>query len=125
MSKEDICRLVDPELIVAPHDNGSPPSWVPAFHGEEVVWVDREIFDKLKKLRDNKPCEICPIEIKKNCKIVTKELKKFDNDLKTQEKEVYEKIDPILKLYDNGKIKKRELIEKLSEAFHDLEKNLN
>lgn len=69
MSEENICRLVDPRLIVAPQDKGSSPSWVPAFHGEEVVWVDREIFDKLKKLRYEKPCDICPIEIKKKCEI--------------------------------------------------------
>lgn len=122
MSKENICRLVDPTLIVAPHDIGEPPSWVPAFHGEEVVWVDRKIFEQLKELRDNKPCGICPIEIKKKCKI-DKERTKFINDLETQKKRVYEKINPILKLYDNGKIKRKELIEKLSEAFYDLDKD--
>ena len=68
METKNICRLEDPMLIVAPQDKGEPPSWVPAFHGEEVIWVEREIFDKLKKLRHNKPCKICPIEIKKKCK---------------------------------------------------------
>lgn len=123
MNKENICRLVDPELIIAPQDNGSPPSWVPAFHGEEVVWIDREIFGKLKKLRDDKPCEICPIEIKKKCKIATEELEEFKNDLENQEKRVNEKINPILELYNQGKIKRKEAVEKLSEAFYGLEKN--
>ena len=122
MSKENICRLVDPTLIVAPHDNGEPPSWVPAFRGEEVVWVDREIFEQLKELRNNKPCDICPKEIKKNCKI-DKELKRFIDDIETQEKRVYKKINPILELYDHGKIKRKEFIEKLSEAFYDLDKD--
>lgn len=128
MSKKDICRLVDSELIVAPHDEGSPPSWASAFRGEEVVWVDREIFDKLKKLIDEKPCEICPAEIKKKCKVVlgkftNEELEKFKSDLEDQEKMVNKRIGPILEQYDKGKIKRRELVEKLSEAFHDLEKN--
>lgn len=130
MNKENICRLVDPKLIIAPHDKGSPPSWVPAFHGEEVTWVDREIFDKLKKLGDDKPCDICPIEIKENCEInkwcsdVTgEELKEFKNDIETQEKRVHERINPILELYDRGKIKRKELVEKLSEAFYNLERN--
>lgn len=68
MKTKNICRLEDPMLIVAPHDKGEPPSWVPAFHGEDVVWVEREIFDELKKLRHKKPCKICPIEIKKKCR---------------------------------------------------------
>jgi hypothetical protein len=130
MSEENICRLVDPRLIVAPQDKGSPPSWVPAFHGEEVVWVDREIFDKLKKLRDDKPCNICPTEIKKKCEIsklcrgvADEELEKFKNDITAQEKRVNEKINPILELYDQGKIKRKELVEKLSEAFYSLEEN--
>ena len=89
MSKENICRLVDPELIVAPHDKGSPPSWVPAFHGEEVVWVDREIFDKLKKLRDEKPCEICPVEIKKKCKMNKKLEESVDEEIELKENESY------------------------------------
>lgn len=71
--EEDICRLKDPMLIVAPQDKGEPPSWVPAWHGEKVVWVDRKIFDKLKRLRDEKPCEICPVEIKEDCKYEKKE----------------------------------------------------
>lgn len=67
-SKENICRLSDdPGLIVAPHDKGEPPSWVPALHGEQIVWVDREIFDKLKELRNKKPCNICPKEINEKC----------------------------------------------------------
>lgn len=122
MSKENICRLLDSTLIVASHDKGEPPSWVPAFRGEEVVWVDREIFEQLKELRDNKPCGICPKEIKKNCKI-DKELKKFKDDIEKQEKRVYKKINPILELYDHGKIRRKELIEKLSEAFYELDKD--
>ena len=131
MSKENACRLVDPTLIVAPQDKGESPSWVPAFNGEEVVWVDRETFDKLKKLRENKPCDICPMEIKKKCKIATedleefanKEKEKFVNDLKIQEKRVNERINPILELYNQGKIESKELVEKLSEAFYDLDKD--
>lgn len=65
---------------------------------------------------------ICPIEIKKKCKI-DKEQKEFTNDIRMQEKRVYERINPILKLYDNGKIKRKELIEKLSDAFYDLDKD--
>ena len=37
MKTKNICRLEDPMLVVAPHDKGEPPSWVPVFHGEDVV----------------------------------------------------------------------------------------
>jgi hypothetical protein len=88
--------------------------------------------------RDERPCDICPIEIKKKCEVnklcrdikdeeqeefANKELSKFENDIKTQEKRVHEKINPILELYDQGKINRKELAEKLSEAFYDLERN--
>jgi hypothetical protein len=43
------------------------------------------------------------------------------NDIESQEKKVYTKIDPILRLYDEGRISKIELVEKLAEAFYDLE----
>lgn len=122
MKEENICRLLDPNLIVAPHDKGSPPSWVPAFHGEEVVWVDREIFDKLKELRDNQPCNICPNEIKKKCKLVENH-ENVINDIELQKKKVHEKIDPILKLYNKDKITAVELVEKLAEAFRHLEED--
>lgn len=51
------------------------------------------------------------------------DLKEFRDDLEKQEKIVNKKIGPILDLYNQGKIKKRELIEKLSEAFYSLETN--
>ena len=50
-----------------------------------------------------------------------KELEEFKNDLEAQKKRVYEKIDPILQLFDNGKITKKELIDRLAEAFYSLE----
>lgn len=56
-------------------------------------------------------------------KFTNEDLKEFRDDLEKQEKRVYKKIGPILDLYYKGKIKKRELIEKLSEAFHSLEIN--
>ncbi|MBK5191215.1 MAG: hypothetical protein JJE19_06955 [Methanosarcinales archaeon] len=76
--EEDKCRLLDPQLIVAPRDKGEPPLWVPAWHGEDVVRVDRDLFEKLKKLRHeyDKPCNICPDEIKSKCEVET--LKKYE-----------------------------------------------
>jgi len=65
--KPNDCYLMNPKLIVAPQDKGSPPSWVPAWNNERVVWVDRELFDKLLKLREHKPCDICPKDVKDIC----------------------------------------------------------
>jgi O-phosphoseryl-tRNA(Cys) synthetase len=52
-----------------------------------------------------------------------KKKEKFVNDLKIQEKRVNERINPILELYNQGKIESKELVEKLSEAFYDLDKD--
>ncbi len=51
---------------------------------------------------------------------MSKELEEFKKDLELQEKRVHEKIDPILKLRD--KLTEKELVDKLSEAFYELEK---
>jgi hypothetical protein len=77
-----VCFLTDPMLIVAPHDPGSPPSWVPHFHGEMIVWVDRPIFDKLVKLRDLRPCDICPSDVQLKCHKIDDENKEFEADLR-------------------------------------------
>lgn len=50
------------------------------------------------------------------------ELEQFKRNLAEQKRKVDEKIDPIKQLYDEGKITKRELVEKLADAFHELEK---
>lgn len=63
------CRLEDTNFILAPQDKGEPPSWVPAIHGEQVEWVDRELFDKIKARRHDKPCELCTTGIKERCEI--------------------------------------------------------
>lgn len=51
------------------------------------------------------------------------ELKELTDNLEMQKKKVDEKIGPILELCDQGKMTRKELVEKLSEAFHGLEKN--
>ena len=51
-----------------------------------------------------------------------KSLEEFQMDLELQKKRVGEKIDPILQSYYEFKINKKELIEKLAEAFYSLEK---
>jgi hypothetical protein len=61
------CRLQDSDFILAPQDKGEPPNWVPAYNNEEVIWVDRKVFDKIKRLRWLKPCKQCPQEVKKSC----------------------------------------------------------
>lgn len=50
-----------------------------------------------------------------------KELEGFKKELEIQKQKVYEKIDPILQLYHEGEINKKELVEKLAEAFYSLE----
>ncbi len=65
------CRLVENNVILAPHDPGSPPSWAPGGPGITVFWVDRPLFNKLKELRHKKPCDICPDQIKSTCKVAT------------------------------------------------------
>lgn len=63
-----MCRLAeDNNLALLPLDKGSPPPWYPAFAGVEGVYVERELFDKLKKRRYGKPCDICPDEVKTKC----------------------------------------------------------
>lgn len=49
------------------------------------------------------------------------DIEEFKKNLQSQEKKVNKKIGPILKLYDEGKITKIELVEKLSDAFYQLE----
>lgn len=44
-----------------------------------------------------------------------------DNNIELQKKRVYDKIAPILKLYDEDRITKIEFVEKLIEAFYNLE----
>jgi len=63
------CLLTDPMVILAPQDKGEPPSWVPAWHGETIFWVDRRLFNQLKENRTKKPCKICPEEISKKCQV--------------------------------------------------------
>lgn len=62
-----VCKLTDYSVIIAPHDAGSPPAWVPYIPSTKVVWVDRATFDALKMRRYTKPCDICPDEVKKWC----------------------------------------------------------
>lgn len=50
-----------------------------------------------------------------------KELEEFKKELEIQKQKVYKKIDPILQLYHEGGINKKELVEKLAEAFYSLE----
>lgn len=49
------------------------------------------------------------------------ELEQFKRNLAEQKKRVDEKIDPIKQLYDEGKITQIEFVEKLADAFHELE----
>lgn len=55
-------------------------------------------------------------------KVMTDDIEEFKKSLQSQKKKVDEKINPILKLFDDGKITKMELIEKLADAFYRLEK---
>lgn len=50
-----------------------------------------------------------------------KDIEEFKKDLQSQKKKVDEKINPILQSYDEGKITKKELVEKLADAFYKLE----
>ena len=61
------CRLEDEKFCLAPQDKGEPPNWVPASLYDQVEWVDRELFDKIKAKRHEKPCELCTDAIKKQC----------------------------------------------------------
>ena len=45
----------------------------------------------------------------------------FARALVLQEENVYKKINPILQLYKEDKITKKELVERLAEAFYNLE----
>jgi len=63
------CLMVKNDLILAPHDPGSPPSWAPYHKGAEIHWVDRKLFDQLKKVRYEKPCHICPDFLKSKCEV--------------------------------------------------------
>lgn len=49
------------------------------------------------------------------------ELEQFERELARQKKRVDEKINPIKQSYDEEKITKREFVEKLANAFHELE----
>lgn len=64
-----MCRLANDEnLILIAHDKGEPPSWFPAFGypDADVHWIDRDLYNKLKSQRQEKPCNICPKEIECN-----------------------------------------------------------
>ena len=50
-----------------------------------------------------------------------KDIEEFKKNLQSQKKKVDEKINPILRLYDDGQITKIELVEKLADAFYMLE----
>lgn len=50
-----------------------------------------------------------------------KEEKIEESNIELQEKKVYEKIDPILQLYNEGNITRTEFVEKLIDAFYSLE----
>lgn len=50
------------------------------------------------------------------------ELQRFKEELMRQKKRVDEKIVPIERLYNEGIITKMELVEKLTDVFHELEK---
>ena len=59
-----ICLLEDSQVILAPHDPGETPSWVPSLPGDRIFWVNRDIFNTLITRRHDKTCDICPSEIK-------------------------------------------------------------
>jgi hypothetical protein len=79
------CRLQDKDFILAPIDKGEPPSWVPAYNDEEVIWVNREVFDKVKAQRWFKPCSICPQEVKESCAKRYHNKSSVANETKSQE----------------------------------------
>jgi hypothetical protein len=54
---------------------------------------------------------------------IDEDQKKFIDDIEMQEKRVNNKISPILELYNQGKIDLKELVEKLSQAFYELDKD--
>ena len=49
------------------------------------------------------------------------DIEELKKNLESQKKEVDEKINPILQSYNKGDIDKKELVEKLSDAFYKLE----
>jgi len=49
------------------------------------------------------------------------DIEEFKKNLESQKKKVDEKIDPILQSYNKQEINKKELVEKLSDAFYKLE----
>ena len=51
------------------------------------------------------------------------EFELFKRNIAEQKKRVDGKIDPIKQSYNEGKITKRELVEKLADAFHELDKD--
>lgn len=53
---------------------------------------------------------------------IDEEFEQFKIKLAEQKKNVDDKIGPIKQLYDEGKITKIELVERLAEAFYELEK---
>jgi hypothetical protein len=67
MNEETKCRLLDDKLIVVPHDPGEPPNWAPVRPGMQLVILDRKEFDELKVRKYDRPCDICPDEIKERC----------------------------------------------------------
>lgn len=67
--KDKVCLLEDPKVVIAPQDPGEPPSWVPSLPGGRISWVNRDVFDALITRRHDKPCDICPSEIKEQCEV--------------------------------------------------------
>jgi len=68
MKTDRKCRLAyDEKLIVAPQEKGEPPAWVAVSTCVEVIWVDQELYEQWKSRRYEKPCDICPKEIKGKC----------------------------------------------------------
>lgn len=49
------------------------------------------------------------------------DIEEFKKNLQAQKKKVDEKINPILHSYIKGEITQKELVEKLSDAFYELE----
>lgn len=49
------------------------------------------------------------------------DIEEFKKNLQSQKKKVDEKINPILNSYIKGEITQKELVEKLSDAFYELD----
>jgi len=49
------------------------------------------------------------------------DIEEFKKNLESQKRKVDEKINPILRSYDKQEINKKQLVEKLSDAFYELD----